>query len=318
MRWDISLLSRLRVVLRGRIFQEFVISSLGLCVDVLLARLLVWISQSFSSSQSWPDYIMAGILVPTHVEVAQFHHMFIPKSIIDDPLIFPSVGQIYDAMLNLVSPMNSILVTYKASLNNTSYATIPITLTFKEGTSTNLPISKKKSKSKPKVVRKEASMKTVYEKYLEKIFKVFEVDSTQDEKKKRKVIVVLKRIKKIRALDDEEPSTNAPKSVHSPNVTGNTSNVDPNNDSIEPIITSIPEKTIVIQHEFHISESFMEEGISSNIIGNLNNVDSNINMVEGISTSALDTSSIPPPSVTSMIVSTSVPVVSPTFQGVMN
>ncbi|CAH1421533.1 unnamed protein product [Lactuca virosa] len=67
----------------------------------------------------------------------------------------------------------------------------------------------------------------------------------------------------------------------------------------------------------------MEEGITSNIIQNVSNTDSNVNIHEGISTSALDTSAIPlpPPSSpqpTSMILYTLVPVVSPTFQAVMN
>lgn len=66
-------------------------------------------------------------------------------------------------MLDLVSPVNSLLVKYKASMDSTPTCVIPkkVTLNTIEGTSTYLQVEKKKSKAKPKVVEKEASEKNV-------------------------------------------------------------------------------------------------------------------------------------------------------------
>lgn len=76
-------------------------------------------------------YSQVGILIFEDAEVAQFYQMFIPKSTIDDPIVFPVVGRIPDVMLNLVSVMNSLLVQYKASIDTTSSGSIPKKVTFK-------------------------------------------------------------------------------------------------------------------------------------------------------------------------------------------
>lgn len=109
-------------------------------------------------------YSQEGILVPKDVEVTQFHHMFIPKSAIVDPLIVHPVGRIPDAMFNLVSPTNTLLVNYQASMDTTFFGSIPMKVTFKEGTSIESQVTKKKSKSKPKTVEKEVSVKNVLDK----------------------------------------------------------------------------------------------------------------------------------------------------------
>lgn len=69
--------------------------------------------------------------------------------------------------------------------------------------------------------------------------------------------------------------------------------------------------------------SNMEDDRSSNITENLSNKDLNVNIGEYTSTSAPDTSTIPPPlpsspPLTSTIKPTTVPVVSPTFYGIIN
>lgn len=72
-----------------------------------------------------------------------FINIFILKSAIDDPLIFPVIGWIPDATLNLVSPTTSILLSYKASMNITSSGVIPKKVTFQEGTYINSQVMKK-------------------------------------------------------------------------------------------------------------------------------------------------------------------------------
>lgn len=97
------------------------------------------------------------------------------------------------------------------------------------------------------------------------------MDSTQAEKKMRKVICVLKWIQSIRALNDEEPSTKAPTSLKTveidwnsyeteddPDVTRNTSDVDPNINSGGPIITSILENIQVTPPK--VKKNFVQYG----------------------------------------------------------
>lgn len=69
--------------------------------------------------------------------------------------------RILDVMLNIVSPTNSNLVSYKEYLNITSSGAIPKKVNFQEGTSTDTQVTKKKPKSKPKAFEKEASAKIV-------------------------------------------------------------------------------------------------------------------------------------------------------------
>lgn len=68
-------------------------------------------------------------------------------------------------MLNLVPSTNSLLVQYKDSMDSTCPVAIPKKVTFKttEGTSTYSQVRKRKSKSKPIVVEKDASVKNVHE-----------------------------------------------------------------------------------------------------------------------------------------------------------
>ncbi|CAI9284867.1 unnamed protein product [Lactuca saligna] len=96
----------------------------------------------------------------------------------------------------------------------------------------------------------------------------------------------------------------------------------------EQIITLLLEKTSVTPPWVPTFDSNMEEGRISNIpekisIMDSNVMDSNVNMGDGSSTSANETTNVPlpPPSSppqTSTLLPTSVLVVSPTFQGVMN
>ncbi|CAH1451330.1 unnamed protein product [Lactuca virosa] len=106
-------------------------------------------------------------------------------------------------------------------------------------------------------------------------------------------------------------------------VTINESNVDTNIDSGEPIITWLPKKTVVTPPEGLIFMSNMEEGRSSKITQNLSNKDPNVTIGEENSTSVIDNSTVPPPPPssplpTSTITPTTVPAVSPTFQGIIN
>lgn len=112
-------------------------------------------------------YSQASVLVSEDANVSTFSHLHIPKSALNDPIVFPAVGCISDAMLNLVSPKTSILLKYKSSMESTSTGVIPKKMTFRatEGTSTDSQFIKKKSKAKPKAVEKEASTKNVPEKY---------------------------------------------------------------------------------------------------------------------------------------------------------
>lgn len=119
--------------------------------------------------------------------------MHIPKTIVDDPTIFLNVGRILDAMLNLVSPMNSLLTKYKASIDTISSGAISKKVTFKEGTSTYLQVTKKESMSKPKVVEKEASAKSV----LETTRNFFSKKSTKDFTYKSIEIGFVKAVEKV-------------------------------------------------------------------------------------------------------------------------
>lgn len=65
------------------------------------------------------------------------------------------------------------------------------------------------------------------------------------------------------------------------------SNADTNIDSSKPIITSIPEQTIVAPPEVHISMSNMEDGRTSNITKILSNKDSHVTTGVGSLTSPL-------------------------------
>lgn len=73
--------------------------------------------------------------------------MTIPKSVVDDPVVFPLVGRIPDTNLNLVSPTNKILINYKAYMDPTSTGILPKKVTFKavDGSSKE---AKLKSKNK--------------------------------------------------------------------------------------------------------------------------------------------------------------------------
>ncbi|CAI9290701.1 unnamed protein product [Lactuca saligna] len=99
-------------------------------------------------------------------------------------------------------------------------------------------------------------------------------------------------------------------------VNVNVSDIDTNINFGEQIITSLPEQTQVTPTEIPIAESNMEEGIISNITKNISNMNSDVNIGDGSSISITETTPIPPP--TSTIIPTSVLVVSPTFQSVMN
>lgn len=75
-------------------------------------------------------YSQTDIHVPEEAEVAQFSHLHIPKSALDDPIIFPAVRRIHDAMLNLMSPSNSLLIQYEASMDTTTSCVIPKNVMF--------------------------------------------------------------------------------------------------------------------------------------------------------------------------------------------
>lgn len=77
----------------------------------------------------------------------------IPKVALDDPVVFPSVGRIPDAMLQLVSGSNQLLIQYKVALHLTSSVPIPKKVTFNvtEGIIKDSHVVKKKVSSKSKI-----------------------------------------------------------------------------------------------------------------------------------------------------------------------
>lgn len=61
-------------------------------------------------------YQQAGIQVPKGEEVVVFSHLQILKKLIDDPKVFPVIGRIPKAMLELVPLSNPILLRYREML----------------------------------------------------------------------------------------------------------------------------------------------------------------------------------------------------------
>ncbi|CAI9282150.1 unnamed protein product [Lactuca saligna] len=108
-----------------------------------------------------------------------------------------------------------------------------------------------------------------------------------------------------------------------PNVTVNTSDVDTNIASSEPVITLIPKQTSITPPEVPIFKSNVEEYMTSNIPKNLSKKDLHVTMSEGNLKLAINTSTVPPPRPssppqTSTIIPTIVLDVSPTFAGIIN
>lgn len=53
-----------------------------------------------------------GILVPTDVEVDEYSTLQIPKTMVDNPIDFPSIWRIHKAILILVLMSNPMLILY--------------------------------------------------------------------------------------------------------------------------------------------------------------------------------------------------------------
>lgn len=90
--------------------------------------------------------------------VATFSQLYIPKLAIDDLAMFAVVGRIPNAMLNLVSPTNKILVQNKTCMDPTPTWVLPKAI---EGTAKESQCTNKKSIAKNKAVDKEVSKKNV-------------------------------------------------------------------------------------------------------------------------------------------------------------
>ncbi|CAI9293335.1 unnamed protein product [Lactuca saligna] len=149
------------------------------------------------------------------VEVSQFSHLQIPNVALDDPVVFLSVGRIPDAMLQLVSGLNQLLIQYKAALHLTFSVPIPKKVTFKviEGITKDSPIVKRKVSSKSKIINDiGVSNSRVKENNKSKlksqgvVIKEVNPDEVQ-QNKKRKATSVLIKFKKLRAQTAEDLST---------------------------------------------------------------------------------------------------------------
>ncbi|CAI9264459.1 unnamed protein product [Lactuca saligna] len=105
-----------------------------------------------------------------------------------------------------------------------------------------------------------------------------------------------------------------------PDVNANVSNTDANINSGEQPSTSLPYQKKVTPPEVLHSKSNMEEDETSNINVKLSDKDKNVTMGDGGSITTIDTSTIPPPPTSppqTSTIPTSIAIVSPTFEGVM-
>lgn len=71
------------------------------------------------------SYQHARILVPAHIEVAEFSTLQIPKTLVNNPNDFPSIGRILEAMLSLVSVSNPMLIRYQELFLDVSQGATP-------------------------------------------------------------------------------------------------------------------------------------------------------------------------------------------------
>lgn len=71
-------------------------------IEVSSTRFWSLILHEVSSQESVP--------IPEDSEIATFSQLHIPKSTTEDPIMFPTVGCTSDAILNVVSPTNKLLI----------------------------------------------------------------------------------------------------------------------------------------------------------------------------------------------------------------
>lgn len=99
-------------------------------------------------------YQQVRILVPEGVEVVEFYHLQIPKSMIDNIEDFPIVQRIPEDMISLVHRLTHVLIHYWESILDVSHAPIPkkykskpTRVVIKEITNDEQPMKKKKATS---------------------------------------------------------------------------------------------------------------------------------------------------------------------------
>lgn len=70
-------------------------------------------------------YTQEGIQTLCNVDVVEFAQMTIPHNTVDDVMIFQTVAQIHDVMLNLVNPFNKLLIAYWAFMDSNPTSILP-------------------------------------------------------------------------------------------------------------------------------------------------------------------------------------------------
>lgn len=70
-------------------------------------------------------YQQVGIQVPAYIKLAEFSHLQIPKSLVDNPIDFPFTGSIPEAVLSLVQESNLVLICYREMIVEVSRVPTP-------------------------------------------------------------------------------------------------------------------------------------------------------------------------------------------------
>lgn len=100
-------------------------------------------------------------MVPTDDAKEEFSIYQYPKTVEDDPNLFPSVTRIIDGMLRNVDPINPVLVTYLSRINPDAqigvFLPMVIEGTSKSGKGSNKFMKVAQPKSVPMIVGKEVS-----------------------------------------------------------------------------------------------------------------------------------------------------------------